>query len=92
VDEGGIVNYTMHRISKNAFLTLRNEFYDDSGGARTGFATCYYEGTFGMTWWPNKLICVRPEVRFDHSFAASSYNNGTRHSQGTLACDVTYHF
>ena len=92
VAEGGLLNYTMRRIAPNAFLTLRNEWYDDSAGARTGFASCYYECTLGMTWWPNKLICVRPEIRFDHSFAAKAYDNGTRHNQGTLACDITLHY
>ncbi len=39
VPEGGLLNYTMRRLSRAAFLTLRNEWYDDSAGARTGFAT-----------------------------------------------------
>jgi hypothetical protein len=92
VAEGGLLNYTMRRMAPNTFLTFRNEFYNDSGGARTGYRTTYYEGSVGTTWWPNKLICVRPELRYDHAFKAAPYNNGTRRSQTTLACDATYHF
>jgi len=92
VAEGGLVNYTMYRLTSNAFFTLRNEGYDDSGGARTGFATIYEENAVGITWFPNKLLCVRPELRFEHSFSQRAYDNGTRHNQATLACDFTYHF
>ena len=109
---GGLVNYTMDRIAPNAFLTLRNEFWNDPDGARSGYSSSYYEGAFGMTWWPNKLLCIRPEIRFEHSFAQhglesatgpdnttgvptpknGAYDNGTRHSQLTFACDATFHF
>lgn len=109
---GGIVNYTMDRIAPNAFLTLRNEWWADPEGYRSGYSSTYYEGTFGMTWWVNKLLVLRPEIRFEHSFAShglasstaafnttgapvvanGAYDNGTRHSQLTLACDATFHF
>jgi hypothetical protein len=92
VDEGGLLNYTMCRLSPNAFLTFRNEFYDDTAGARTGYATDYYETSVGVTWWANKLLVFRPELRFDHSFTAKAYDNGIRHNQATLGMDVTYHF
>jgi hypothetical protein len=64
---GGVVNYTCARIAGNAFLTLRNEFWDDPQGYRSGYASPYYEGAFGMTWWLDKLIVLRPEVRFEHA-------------------------
>jgi len=109
---GGIVNYTCDRIAPNAFLTLRNEWWDDPSGFRSGYSSAYYETSFGATWWLNKLLVIRPEVRFDHSFKhnglesasgadnstgapaimAGAYDNGTKQSQGTLACDITYHF
>ncbi|HLH52166.1 MAG TPA: outer membrane beta-barrel protein [Verrucomicrobiae bacterium] len=66
----GLLNYTMCRIAPNAFLTIRNEFWDDPDGYRSGYSSSYYEGSVGINWWPTKLICVRPEIRFDHSFRA----------------------
>ncbi len=90
--EGGLVNYTMRRLSNNAFLTFRNEFYDDSAGARTGFEARYYETSVGVSWWLNRLLLFRPELRFERSFGDTAYNNGTRHNQFTMGFDVTYHF
>jgi hypothetical protein len=68
IAEGGVVNYTMYRFAPNAFLTLRNEWWDDGGGARSGYASAYDENSIGMQYWPNKLIMLRPEIRFEHAF------------------------
>jgi hypothetical protein len=77
---GGILNYTMCRIAPNAFLTFRNEFWDDPDAYRSGYTSAYYEGAIGLNWWPTKLICLRPEIRFDHSFRA----NGMESSSGAF--------
>jgi len=63
---GGIVNYTMRRVAPNVFLTIRNEIWDDPSGYRSGYSSCYDEHAVGFQWWPNKLLMVRPEIRFDH--------------------------
>lgn len=90
--EFAIVNYTMFRISPNSFFTVRNEFFNDISGNRTGYKTRYTENTIGVTWWPNKSLTVRPELRFDHSYDAKTYNNGTKQSQLIFGCDVIQHF
>jgi hypothetical protein len=64
----GIVNYTCRRMSGNSFLTFRNEYWADPDGYRSGYASSYYEGSIGAQWWPNKLIMIRPEVRYEHAF------------------------
>jgi len=90
--EWAVVNYTMFRISRDAFFTVRNEYMKDKVGSRTGFATDYSEHAIGITWWPDKLITIRPELRFDHSYAARAYDNGTRHNQLVFTTDVIFHF
>jgi len=90
--EWAVVNYTMFRIARNAFFTVRNEYFNDKVGSRTGFATDYSEHTIGITWWPDKLITIRPELRYDHSYAARAYDNGTRHNQLVFTTDVIFHF
>ena len=90
--EWGIVNYTMFRIAPSAFLTLRNEFYDDIVGSRTGHATKYSEHSFGLTWWPNKIVTLRPELRFDHSYDTPAFNNGTRRNQLVASMDFIIHY
>jgi Putative beta-barrel porin-2, OmpL-like. bbp2 len=69
--EWGILNYTMFRIAPSAFFTVRNEFYNDIVGSRTGHATKYSEHSIGITWWPDKIVTLRPELRFDHSYDAA---------------------
>lgn len=90
--EWAIVNYTMFRIAPQAFITVRNEVMDDRVGSRTGYATHYSEHSLGVTWWPTKILTVRPELRFDHSYDVPAYNNGTRQNQVVFSTDFIIHF
>jgi hypothetical protein len=65
---GGVVNYTMYRFAPNAFFTIRNEWWDDPDGYRSGYGSAYDENAIGMQYWPSKLIMMRPEIRFEHAF------------------------
>jgi len=90
--EWGILNYTMFRIAPSAFFTIRNEFYNDIVGSRTGHATKYSEHSIGVTWWPDKIITLRPELRFDHSYDTPAFDNGTRRNQLTASMDFIVHY
>ena len=90
--EWGILNYTMFRIAPGAFLTFRNEFYNDLVGSRTGHATKYSEHSLGVTWWPDKIITLRPELRFDHSYDTAAFDNGARRNQLVGSMDVIIHY
>jgi hypothetical protein len=90
--EWASLNYTMFRLAPSTFFTVRNEIFDDIVGQRTGYATVYSEHSIGITYWPNKLITFRPELRFDHSYAERSFDLGTRHNQFTAQFDVIVHF
>jgi hypothetical protein len=90
--EWAVVNYTMFRTGRATFLTVRNEYFNDRVGQRTGFDTQYSEHSIGLTWWPDKLITIRPELRFDHSYDVPAYNNGRDKSQLAFITDVIYHF
>jgi hypothetical protein len=90
--EWAVLNYTMFRISRDAFISVRNEYMNDKVGSRTGFATQYSEHSIGLTWWPDKLITIRPELRFDHSYDTKAYNLGRDDSQLAFITDVIYHF
>jgi hypothetical protein len=90
--EWGILNYTMFRIAPSAFFTMRNEFYNDIVGSRTGHATKYSEHSIGVTWWPDKIITLRPELRFDHSYDTAAFDNGIRRNQLTASMDFIVHY
>lgn len=42
-----IVNYMENQFSKHDYLSIRNEFFDDFRGQRTGFRSKYTEHTIG---------------------------------------------
>jgi Putative beta-barrel porin-2, OmpL-like. bbp2 len=89
--EWATLNYTQFRLGPSTFLSIRNELFDDIVGQRTGDATLYSEHSIGITWWPCRLITVRPEVRFEHNYGGRgnyAYDNGLRHSQFTMQADV----
>jgi len=90
--EFATLDYTMFRLANNTFFTVRNEFFNDMNGSRTGFTAKYYETSIGITWWPNKIITVRPELRYERSWEAKVYDNGTRYNQVTAQMDVVWHF
>jgi hypothetical protein len=64
----------------------------DKVGNLTGFATQYSEHSIGITWLPDKLITIRPELRFDHSYDVAAYNNGRDKSQLAFVVDTIFHF
>jgi len=90
--EWAVLNYLNYRLAGNTYASFRNEYFDDKDGQRSGFATPYIENTVGLTWWPNSLLTVRPELRYEHALNAAPYDNGTKSHQRTLAMDVIVHF
>lgn len=84
--------YVMYQLTDKDYVGLRSEGYDDVRGQRSGFATWYSENTLGYVHWLTNSIALRPEIRFDHSYEASAYNNGKANSQLTAAADVLIKF
>ncbi len=92
VPEYGVVNYLNIKLSDKTFLSIRNEYYNDAMGQRTGHATHYSSHTLGFTHWVTPDLQVRPEFRFDHSYNLPAYNNGTKSNQLLAAVDVIAHY
>jgi Putative beta-barrel porin-2, OmpL-like. bbp2 len=84
--------YVMYKLTDRDYVGLRNEAFDDVRGQRTGFATWYSENTLGWVHWLSNSIEVRPEIRYDHSYNAAAYGNGTKNSQFVFATDVLIRF
>ncbi len=87
-----IVNYQEYQASKHDYFSFRNEFFDDFVGQRTGFKTRYTEHLIGWGHWVGTTVLFRPEIRWEHSYDAPAYDNGTKHSQLTFASDVILFF
>jgi hypothetical protein len=90
--EYAIVNYQEYQASKHDYVSVRNEFFDDFVGQRTGFKTRYTEHLLGWGHWVGSTVLFRPELRFERSYDAAAYDNGTRHNQVTFATDVILFF
>jgi len=87
-----IVNYQNFKLSKVDYLVIRNEYFDDVRGQRTGTQTRYTTHAIGLGHWFNawgeNTGLFRPELRYEHSYNAPAYNLGTRRDQLILAADV----
>ena len=63
--EWAITNYLEHNFWNNqASLNIRNEFFDDIKGQRTGTPGRYEEHMVGFDFWVGSTITFRPEVSF----------------------------
>jgi hypothetical protein len=87
-----IVNYIEKQFSPHDFLTFRNEFFHDFKGQRTGFKSRYTEHLIGWSHWKGTTVLLRPELRYERSYDAPVYNNGTKRNQLTFATDVILFF
>ena len=88
----GIVNYFNIELDSSNMMSIRNEFYDDEQGQRTGFATRYSSHTVGLTHWVSQDLEIRPELRYERAYDFPAYNNGKKNYQATALVDVILHY
>ena len=72
------VNYVVYQPTPRDFISLRNGFFDDKNGQRTGFATRYQEMVLGWNHWIGKAITIRPELRWEKALDVQAYDNPTQ--------------
>jgi hypothetical protein len=87
-----ILNYVNRELGKKNFISIRNEFFDDLKGQRTGYKTSYTEQTISWNHWVGTTVLFRPEVRYEHAFDAPAYNSGTKKTQIMFAGDIIWFF
>jgi Putative beta-barrel porin-2, OmpL-like. bbp2 len=88
----GVLNYTPFAITKKDFITVRNEYWADPQGFRSGFATDYSSHTIGLTHNFNAYLQVRPEVGVYHSYGMPAFDNGNRKNMFLALMDFTLRF
>ncbi len=91
-DAYGVLNYTAWAFSKKDYITLRNEWWDDPRGMRSGFATNYSSNTIGWAHNLNSYFQIRPEIGYYRSYNTPAFDNGTKFNQVLFAFDMTYRF
>jgi hypothetical protein len=88
----GLVNYTMFQISKRDYITLRNEWWRDEDGMRSGFASHYSSHTIGLSHQFNDVLMIRPEVGYYRSYNVPAFDLGKRKGMVLGGLDVTFRF
>lgn len=90
----GFVNYFQVLLSAKNYISIRNDLLNDPQGNRTGFVTAFSSHTIGFVHHFNGIITVRPEIRYETSYAKgiTPYDNGTKKDQYTAAADIIVRF
>jgi len=88
----GVVNYLNLELDSNNMLSIRNEFYDDEKGQRTGYATRYSSHTIGLTHWVTQDLEIQPELRYEHSYDVNAYDGGKKDYQAVALLDAIIHY
>jgi putative OmpL-like beta-barrel porin-2 len=88
----GIVNYTMFQVSKRDYFTVRNEWWRDERGERSGFASTYSSHTVGWSHQLSDVFMIRPEIGYFHSYDAKAFDLGQKNYLWQFGMDVTMRF
>jgi hypothetical protein len=90
----GAVNYLQYLVDSKTYVSLRNDYFDDPQGQRSGFATAYSSHTVGVVHDFFSWLVVRPEIRYERAYMphATPYDLGTKPSQFTIAADAIVKF
>lgn len=86
------VAYVSYTVSKKDFITVRNEYFNDMRGQRTGYRTKYTEHLISWNHWIGSTVLFRPELRYDHAYDSPAYDSGLKKSQLMFAGDVIWFF
>ncbi len=90
--EWATVNYVERQFGKKDYMSIRNEFFDDIKGQRTGYKTKYSEHMIGWGHWIGTTILMRPEISFLHSYDRAAFDTGTKQSQTMVAGDLIWFY
>lgn len=88
----GILNYTMFKFSDKDFITLRNEYWRDVDGERSGYPGTYTSNAIGWTHDFNPTFQVRPEIGYYRNWNRPAFDNGHRRGMVMAGVDFTIRY
>ena len=87
-----MVNYLERQFGAHNYISIRNEYFDDIAGQRTGTKTRYTEHLFGWGHWIGTTVLFRPEVRYRAFVRCSGLSERDEEEPVTAAGDVIFFF
>ena len=90
--EWAIVNYINWQITYRDSISLRNEFFNDQNGQRTGTATRYYGVGLSWTHFFKQNVFIRPEMVYYQAMDNPAFQQGTKFTQLVAAVDFVVRF
>jgi Putative beta-barrel porin-2, OmpL-like. bbp2/Carboxypeptidase regulatory-like domain len=90
--EWAMVNYVERQFGKKNYLSIRNEFFDDIKGQRTGYKTTYSEHLIGWGHWIGSTILLRPEISFLRAYDRPAFDSGTKQNQAMVSGDLIWFY
>jgi hypothetical protein len=90
--EWAVLNYAMYDIDRHNAVGIRNEYYDDASGQRTGFKTAYYEATVSWQHYFSDDVYIRPEIGYYHAFNAAVFSGATRKDLTMFSADIIWRY
>jgi hypothetical protein len=88
----GVLNYTLVQVNKRDYITIRNEWWRDEEGERSGFPSTYTSNAIGYCHNFNKYFQVRPEIGYYRSWEVPAFDLGTKKNMFMIASDFTVRF
>jgi hypothetical protein len=90
--EWAVVNYLNFQLTPKDSLSLRNEYFDDINGQRTGIATRYVGHGIGWTHFFKQNVFIRPEFVYQYALDNPAFQQGTKFTQFVAAADLIIRF
>jgi hypothetical protein len=88
----GLVNFTIFQLNHRDFITVRNEWWKDNDGERSGFPGTYSSHAIGYSHFVTPEILFRPEIGFYRNWHEPAFDNGTRKNLLMAGFDLTFRF
>src|SRR5262249_7354393 len=74
----GVLNYTELGLSKKDYICVRNEWWRDERGMRSGFPGTYTSHTIGISHYFNSYLLFRPEIGYYRNWTNPAFDLGTK--------------
>jgi hypothetical protein len=88
----GVLNYTMFQVSKKDYFTVRNEYWVDQQGERSGTPGQYSSHTIGISHKFNALVMLRPEIGYYRNYDNKAFDFQSQKGQLLYGADFTVRF